>query len=256
MPRAVRILRGRWTRDLVGLAEQYGPVVRVAPHVLVYTGADAWQDIYAHGNGAVAKGEELGKDPQLYRSRGFAPSLLGETRDNHALLRRQMSHGFSEKSLRAQEDIIMGYFDLFIRRLRERCFAAEGKQKEEEVAVGALGETTAVDMKAWFNFTTFDVIGDLALGEPFGCLEHGKMDPRVDFLEAGLQSASRTFFVKELGVERFLRVIFRRAGAARMKVVEQMQAVLRRRMALGGERPDLIEGLLRKQEDWVRRLID
>lgn len=235
--------------------------MRVAPHVLVYTGADAWRDIYSHGNGAVARGEELGKDPHFYRSRGFAPSILSESRDNHALLRRQLSHGFSDKSLRAQEDIIVGYVDLFIRRLRERCVAGGGAVGEEKDAAAAAAAgapspsaRTAFDMKNWLNFTTFDVIGDLALGESFGCLERGKMDPRVAFLDGGLQTASKIFFVKELGVERFLRLIFRRAGTLRQKVVEQMQAVLRTRMDLGGERPDLIEGLLRKQDDWVSRL--
>lgn len=28
-----------------------------------------------------------------------------------------------------------------------------------------------VDMTRWYNFTTFDLIGDPAFGEPFGCLE-------------------------------------------------------------------------------------
>jgi hypothetical protein len=33
--------------------------------------------------------------------------------------------------------------------------------------------TAVVDMVRWFNFTTFDMIGDLAFGESFGCLEEG-----------------------------------------------------------------------------------
>lgn len=30
-----------------------------------------------------------------------------------------------------------------------------------------------VDVTDWFAYTTFDVIGELALGEPFGCLHNG-----------------------------------------------------------------------------------
>lgn len=215
-------------------------MVRVAPHVLVYTGAEAWQDIFSHSNGAVAKGEEFGKDPRFYRSRDTPASILGETRDNHSLLRRQLSHGFSEKSLRAQEDIIMGYVDLFVRGLRERCVPGRGSEAR-----------TAFDMKNWLNFTTFDVIGDLAFGEPFGCLERGELDPRVAFLDGGLQTAGKAYFVKELGLERFLRFIFSRVMAIRENLIEQMRAVLKRRIDLGQERPDLIEGLLKKQKDWV-----
>jgi hypothetical protein len=31
-----------------------------------------------------------------------------------------------------------------------------------------------VDVTDWFAFTTFDIIGDMALGEPFGCLTSGE----------------------------------------------------------------------------------
>lgn len=262
LPRAVRILRGRWTRDLLTLTEQYGPVMRVAPDVLVYTGADAWRDIFAHANtnGAVARGEEFGKDPHFYRSRGFPPNILGESRDNHALLRRQLSHGFSDKSLRAQEDTIRGYIDLFILRLRERCSVEGGGESAGEKRDGSAVDNgiaagtrkTAFDMKHWLNYTTFDVIGDLALGEPFGCLEKAELDPRVAYLDGGLQTANKTYFMKEIGLERLLLIIFKRVSRFRKALIQQMSAVLRKRMDLVAERPDLIEGLLSKQEDWVR----
>lgn len=40
-------------------------------------------------------------------------------------------------------------------------------------------ETAVVDMVNWYNFTTFDLIGDLAFGESFGCLELGLLHPWV-----------------------------------------------------------------------------
>lgn len=247
LPRALRILRGYWTRDLLVLAEQYGPVVRVAPNVLVYTSADAWKDIYGHQNGAVAKGEEFGKDPKFYRFKNFPPNILGESRENHGLIRRQLSHGFSEKSLRAQEDIIKSYVDLLVKRLKERCVPAPSQKDAPRAS-----EKTAVDMKSWLNYTTFDVIGDLAFGEPFDCLEKGTMDPRVSFLERGLQAGNQTYFLKELGLERFLSLIMTRTASFRRDMIDKTSSVLRRRMELNSERHDLIEGLLSKQEDWVR----
>lgn len=240
-PRALRIFYGKWPRELVDLSEQYGPVVRVAPNMLVYTTAEAWKDIFGHQNGAAVKGEEFGKDYFFYRTRGVPPSILSESRDNHSLLRRQLSHGFSDKILREQEAIIKGYVDLFIQRIKERC-----------VPTGDDGSTTtAFDMRHWFNYATFDIIGDLAFGEPFGCLEKGEMDPRVAFMERGLASGSLTYFVKELGLERFLRIIAKRSAKFRQALVQSMADVLKRRIALGAERPDLIEGLLKKKDDWV-----
>lgn len=51
--------------------------------------------------------------------------------------------------------MINRYIDLLIQRLDERT-----NQK--------------VDMVAWYNWTTFDIIGDLSLGESFGCLENAR----------------------------------------------------------------------------------
>lgn len=216
-------------------------MVRVAPNMLVYTSAEAWKDIMGHQNGAAVKGEEFDKDAGFYRSRGVPPNVLSESRDNHALIRRQLSHGFSDKSLRAQEAIIEGYVDMFINGLRSRC-VPEG--------AGRSGRT-AFDMRNWFNFATFDIIGDLAFGEPFGCLEKGEIDERVSFIELGLSTGAQTYFIKQMGLERFLLILALRVAKFRKGLVESTAAILRRRMALGAERPDLIEGLINKKEEWV-----
>lgn len=244
-------MKRAWTRDILDLAKEYGPVVRVAPNVLVYTAPEAWKDIYGHSqqNGAVVKGEEFGKDPQMYRARDVAPNILSETRDNHALLRRQLAHGFSEKTLREQESIIKGYVDLFIKGLRDRCVAPSEKQQQGDNKLTT--KATSFDMRHWFNYITFDIIGDLAMGEPFGCLEKGELDERVAFFEKGIQTASLAYSVKQLGLERYMAWVARAVFNFRKMTRSNMAAVLRRRMDLTMERPDLIEGLLKKQDDWV-----
>lgn len=251
LPRAVRILRGRWTRDLLGLTEAYGPVVRVAPNELVYTAGEAWRDIYSHHNGAAAKGEEFEKDAKFYRSRGLPPNILSETRDNHALIRRQLSHGFSEKSLREQEPIVKGYVDLLMKRLHERCPSPVSATGAKNASPPQPSTKSVFDMRQWFNFITFDVIGDMAFGEPFGCLEKGEVDEQVAFFEKGLQTGGQTYFMKEIGADRLTSWLFLRIASFRKTLVEKMSAVLRRRMNLNVERSDLIEGLLKKNEDWV-----
>ena len=74
----------------------------------------------------------------------------------HARQRRALSHAFSQKALLEQESIIRGYVDLFVERLKPFAQTGEG-----------------INMCNWFNFTTFDIIGDMAFGEPFGCLRDG-----------------------------------------------------------------------------------
>ena len=55
------------------------------------------------------------------------------------------------------------YFDQLILKLKER-------------------DGSPQDMVAWFNFITFDIIGDLTLGESFGCLKESALHPWVALL--------------------------------------------------------------------------
>jgi len=70
----------------------------------------------------------------------------------------------SDKALREQEPLIKQYVDLLISRLHEN--AKNGAQ----------------DMVSWYYFVTFDIIGDLTLGESFGCLEESALHPWVSIL--------------------------------------------------------------------------
>lgn len=75
-------------------------------------------------------------------------SILSAGDADHARHRRLIAHAFSEKALRQQEYILRKYIDLLICRLTE----------------AAKSTNPAVDFVQWFNFTTFDIIGDLSFG--------------------------------------------------------------------------------------------
>jgi cytochrome P450 len=40
----------------------------------------------------------------------------------------------------------------------------------------------SIDIGRWYNLATFDLIGDLAFGEPFGCLRTGILHPWIEVL--------------------------------------------------------------------------
>ncbi|KAK7419803.1 hypothetical protein QQZ08_010691 [Neonectria magnoliae] len=96
---------------------------------------------------------------------------------NHSRQRRALSHAFSQKALLEQESIIRGYVDLFIQKMKP--FAATGKP---------------ANMCDWFNFTTFDIIGDIigdmAFGEPFGCLKDGVFHSRVSLITQTIKTGA------------------------------------------------------------------
>lgn len=139
---------GTMPMDVLGLHKKYGDVVRVAPDQLAYSDPQAWKEIMGHHGSHAA---EMQKYEHYYRPVPEIPThILNSNREEHAALRRALSHGFSEKRIREQQPIIKQYLDLFIQRLKE---------KSDNGAA-------PLDMVAWYNYTLFDVIGDLAFGEP------------------------------------------------------------------------------------------
>jgi cytochrome P450 len=83
--------------------------------------------------------------------------MLAADEKNHARQRRILSHAFSVEALRGQEKLTAEYVDLFIMKI--------GEVAEENKGV--------VDLNCWFNYLTFDIIGEMAFGESFQCMATG-----------------------------------------------------------------------------------
>lgn len=146
-----RMLKGTLPFDMLDLHRRYGEVVRIAPNELAFANSAAWRDIMGHrAHGA----DEFEKWDGFYRPvEGMPADIVNAPREEHGALRRTLAHGFSDRSMRDQQPIIKGYIDLLIRRLHENSSS------------GAGASPRALDLAAWYNYTTFDVIGDLAFGE-------------------------------------------------------------------------------------------
>lgn len=160
LPYLYHLMRGEWQRKLKQLHDQYGPVVRYTTDNVSFTTPGAWKTIYGHRS---AGQESFHKDPTFYRKTNSGhPHIIVANDADHRRQRRLLTHAFSEKALRGQEHLIKHYVDLFIAKLHDK--ARRGEQ---------------ADLVQWYNFTTFDLIGDLAFGEPFGCLASGGYHPWV-----------------------------------------------------------------------------
>ncbi len=239
--------------DILKLHDKYGPVVRIAPNQLAFLNPDAWKDIYGHRAGSLVGADEMPKSNLFYRTRGIPPNIISETRENHALLRKQLSHGFSDRSMREQEPIINGYVDLLISRLRENCTEEQYSDKtgvEKATAHTAQPKPKALDIKTWYNWTTFDIIGDLAFGESFGCLDNTGYHPWVQAITSVIRNGVYFQAVKFLRLEGVLVPIMKTILRGRSENLKLTSEMMKRRLAVKGERNDLIEGLIRKQDDW------
>ncbi|KAK0724599.1 putative cytochrome P450 monooxygenase [Lasiosphaeris hirsuta] len=232
-------VKGTLPLEMLDLHRRYGPVVRIAPDELAFSDAEAWKDIYGH------KAEELPKARMFYRSKAQPPSIVTEDRENHAMLRRSIAPSFSDRALRDQEPIIGSYVDLLIKRLRE---SAVDPHRRDPIT--GLQANAPLDMMSWYNWCTFDIIGDLAFGEPFGCLEKGKQDPWVAAIFGTIRTSLILHATKLLGLEWILIPILKQVFKSRKLHALRTQEKLERRMAMEADRPDLIEGLLKKKDEW------
>ncbi|KAJ5726713.1 uncharacterized protein N7483_008070 [Penicillium malachiteum] len=153
IPHLLWDIRGKQHSTIKELHDKYGDVVRISPNALAYRAAAAWRDIYGHRK----KGQKVFiKDPSLYTTLpNGVNAIITANEKEHQRMRRLLTHAFSNKALGEQEGILHTYADMLIDKLGEvLCESC----------------SPVVDLTRWFNFTTFDLIGDLAFGEPFDCL--------------------------------------------------------------------------------------
>ncbi|CAN9087059.1 unnamed protein product [Alternaria alternata] len=145
-------MKGRISWKIRELHDKYGPVVRIAPDEISYTTSGAWKKIYGQRNPEFVKALD---------GRGIAPasiggqrSLMTEHQDRHLRLRRAIDPAFSQRALREQESYFQDHSDNLVQKLRQRC------------------KDGPLDMTTWYNLVAFDIVSDLAFGEPSGCVNN------------------------------------------------------------------------------------
>ncbi|GME24115.1 cytochrome p450 [Neofusicoccum parvum] len=139
--------------------ERHGAVVRLSPTELSYISSDAWNDIYARHDGNAA----LPKEPAFHAAPPDAPRglVLAIDGPSHARQRRVFAPAFSNTALKKQEALVLGHVRKLVAHLERACASDAG------------GGGVKVNVADLFNFTTFDVMADLAFGAPLGLLDAG-----------------------------------------------------------------------------------
>ncbi|KAI0030265.1 cytochrome P450 monooxygenase [Vararia minispora EC-137] len=157
---------GRRCETIYALHEKYGPLVRIAPNHVSLADPDALHAVYAHGS-------NLMKSDFYDVFVTITPGLFN-TRDRaaHARKRKIISHAFSLKSVLDFQPIIHVHLKTLLYHWDRIC---------EQSAKGCDGEVgdcrwVGRDGRAWFDcfpwwgYLSFDIIGDLCFGSPFGML--------------------------------------------------------------------------------------
>ncbi|KAH7131776.1 cytochrome P450 [Dendryphion nanum] len=227
-------LLGTWYRDVYDLHVKYGSVFRMAPNEVASEGDPAWDDCFSLKRSGKP---EFIRDPQFFsRSNDKTvtlPSIFNTDHEGHRRQRRILAHAFSNNAMFEQEPIIVKYVDMFISHIHE--FARAG---------------SSVDIVRWFNFTTFDIIGDLTFGEPFDCLEKGIMHTWVSLIFNTIRAGEVLTFLLKYPLTRFITnaIVGKKVMATRAEHRALTVEKTKRRLALGpaeNERKDFMSYILK-----------
>ncbi|KAK2606432.1 hypothetical protein QQS21_003125 [Conoideocrella luteorostrata] len=188
-----KFMSGRLPHWLEDLHAQYGPVVRIAPNELSFTYSEAWKDIYNTKNEKTGKPWEMHKYKKFYGFMGpkTADNILNAGYDEHAYLRQHLAPSFASQMLGKREVVIQKYADLLTYRLRE------------ESQMG----TQSLNLRDWFTYFTFDIIGHLGFGVDFGCLNSSKYHPWVGALTKNLKEYRWVQFLMYIGLDKLVHLI-------------------------------------------------
>jgi cytochrome P450 len=96
------------------LHKKYGPVVRLSPNELSFIEPEVWKDVYGHRASAFTKSTTF-YGPDAY---GTPVGILRADNVSHARQRKTVSHAFSDKALKDQEDLLKRHVGLLVEKLK------------------------------------------------------------------------------------------------------------------------------------------
>ncbi|KAF4545103.1 Cytochrome P450 [Lasiodiplodia theobromae] len=223
-------LSGTWHRDIEALHQKYGPVVRVAPNELSFSGVQSIKDIYATRQYTAPN--FFKKCSTFYLQSDVKYPSIGTEVDpvKHSELRKMISPGFSPPTLRSQGYIIMGYVNTLVKQIQERS-----------------GQP--LDMNRWFLWFTFDVITDLVFGESLKNVERGEPDQWLTMLQGSGPTLAVAYILRRQpkAVISVLRRLLANKKSAEMRAyhVRMSQEMAKRRIAKGAtDREDIFNHLV------------
>jgi cytochrome P450 len=170
-------------------------------------------------------------------------NLLSNNEADHARVRRTLSPAFSDKALRDQEALLQQHINLLVFRLGEH--AAESKP---------------VDLTRWYNYASFDIICDLAFGEPLYCLRDSTEHMWIRLVTMSIQALALLSVKTKYPIFAYwdaLKDIFKDTSArerARRDFFHVVSDKVTRRLAKDTDRPDFFSPILRNQESQARAL--
>lgn len=236
LPYIQSLLKGTIVHDFQKLHAEYGPILRVAPNEAVFAQEEAWPDILQPRPDTQ---QQFLKDPTWWQLQpGLSKSLISAIDPTeHAHIRKHLAPAFTARALWPQEPMLQRYVNLLVERLRDIVTSSgKGDIKEAEFDIGP-----------WFNFTTFDIFGDLGYGESSYCLQNSRYHPWVALLFNSVKAATWVAAVRFYPLLNglLMKSIPPSLKASQRKHFEQIADKVHRRLNWELERPDIMSYVIR-----------
>jgi cytochrome P450 len=197
-------------------------VIRCAPNDLSFIDPQVWKDVYGH------KATSFVKDVNFYGpdAYGNPPGLIRADNVSHARQRKLVSNAFSDKALNEQEQLLKGHVGMLIQRLKE---------------IASSKDDSGVDIIEWLNFTSFDIMSELAFGESLGQLKTSTYNPWVKTFFAFIKFISIGRISREWPILKIVLDALVPADVLAKRKAHMAFAAERvdKRMAKNSDRPDI-----------------
>ncbi|KAF2732406.1 cytochrome P450 [Polyplosphaeria fusca] len=229
-PNHLDAIYGVLTFNLNSIHKKYGPIVRVGPNELSYTDSRAYKPIYASHSQSTEGFSEMKKNPEfeMMKVEGVTNILAGDVVD-HARFRKMFSHSFSEKGIREMQPRIRGYVDQLVQGLKDAATSGP------------------VDVVKWYNWTTFDLIGDLAFGESFHCIRNQETDPWIAAIFGSVKFLPIATAIEDYGLGTLLKLLMpRHLLEMQARNAESARKKMRKRIQKGAGQYDFWDNAIQK----------
>ncbi|KAL7950091.1 cytochrome P450 [Trichoderma barbatum] len=220
-------LSGDGHRRMVAIHQKYGPVVRVAPNHLAFCHPDAIYDLSGH-----RKPEQIENLKEAVRYKFNDSSIIGANRQDHSRMRKSMANGFSQQAMLDQQPLITVYIDKLFEKFRD---------------LSATGEI--FDVIPWYHFTAFDIMGDLAFGESFQCLQESTYHPWVALIFKGIKNMAFDSSFRRMGfLHKVLTILTPKSLLTKLKEHNGLSAQkVHKRLNTNTDRKDFITSMIAKK---------
>lgn len=238
LPYIISMVKGNYVHDVRRIHEKHGDAVRLAPNEVSFATPQAWHDVFDQRPDHLT----FPKNPIWYKLPNGKPDPgLATTTNivNHARMRKLMENAFTYKALKAQEAIIQSYVTLLMTRF-------------QEIALSAEPDGGVVNVSDWFNFITFDIVGDLGFGEPFNCLKDSKYHPWVamifNYVKAMVITTMTRYYpsIEAISMKLVPKSLLKKQEDHYQLAVDKIH----RRMNLETQRPDFVTPLIKNNKDY------